>query len=97
MFSIANSIFPIPSPVESSDPSNLPDWVNILYGLQQASSMLDPYIYTEQERAEAELKRIQYQAQIAQASVQVQPVIPAWVWVLLFGAGILIAVLLLKE
>jgi hypothetical protein len=106
-FSITNSYNPplggFGSSGGSSDP---PLWQQILGGLSNLSSILDPYIFTEQERAQIELKKAQAlaeaeraraEAEAWRASIQVQPAVPAWVWVAVVGLGVVALVLLLKE
>lgn len=77
-----------------------PLWLQILYGLQQANSILDPYIFTEQEMAQAELQRLQYLAEMEkarQAGIETQPRVPIWAWLLAGGAVVVVLVLLLRE
>jgi len=74
-----------------------PLWLQLLYGARQIGSILDPYIFTEQERAQMELERLRLEAErekAREASIQVQPVIPSWVWALV-GAGAAVVILLL--
>ncbi|GAA5334080.1 hypothetical protein [Thermus hydrothermalis] len=80
-----------------------PLWAQILSGLGQLSSFIDPYILTEQERLQYQLQLAQAQAEAARAAaqptgVQVQPAGPsAWVWVLGGLLVLLLVVILLKE
>jgi hypothetical protein len=79
-------------------------WGNVQRFLQSLSSLIDPYILTDQERMQleiqrrlAEAERARAEAETRQASVQVQPAVPAWVWVAVVGLGVVALVLLLKE
>jgi hypothetical protein len=79
-------------------------WADVQRFLQSLSSLIDPYILTEQERMQleiqrrlAEAERARAEAEARRASVQVQPVVPAWVWVAVVGLGVVALVLLLKE
>lgn len=86
-----------------------PLWKQILGGLGDVSSLLDPYIYTDQEKArydllkaqaEAEKARAQAEAEKARAAgiaVQPQPAVPAWVWVVGAAALVLVLVLMLRD
>lgn len=79
-----------------------PLWAQILGGLGQLSSLIDPYILTEQEKLLYQLQLAQAQAQAeaakAQAaSVQAQPVVPVWVWALVGLGAVLLLVLALRE
>jgi len=105
-FSIGNAVSPptfgytpTASPASSPSPSDLPLWLQVLYGLQQAASVIDPYILTEQEKAQMELQRAQLELQRAQfqASIRTEPVVPVWVWVVVALAGVALLVVLLKE
>ncbi len=83
-----------------------PLWKQILGGLGDVSSLLDPYIYTDQEKArydllkaqaEAEKARAQAEAEKARAAgIAVQPAVPAWVWVVGAAALVLVLVLMLR-
>lgn len=105
MFSVANAYLnpsapytPLSSPGAPSGDDPL--WVQILYGARQLDSILDRYIFTEQERAEMELARIRAMAELEkarQAGVQVQPATPPWVWVLLALGGVVLVFLLLTR
>lgn len=80
--------------------NDLPLWQQLLVGLGQVASVLDPYIFTEQERAQAELQRLQYLAEMEkarQASIETQPRVPTWAWLVVGGAVVVVLVLLLKE
>jgi len=94
-FSIANAYS---AGLSSPSPSD-PLWLQILYGLQQAASVIDPYILTEQEKAQLELQRLQLELQRAQlqASIRTEPVVPVWVWVVLALLGVALLVVLLRE
>lgn len=82
-----------------------PLWLQILYGLQQANSILDPYILTEQEKTQMEIARLQ--AELERQRQQQQPtgisVTPApgtpppWLWAALAVVGVILIVLLLKK
>jgi hypothetical protein len=89
---------PTASPAYSPSSSD-PLWLQILYGLQQAASVIDPYILTEQEKAQMELQRAQLELQRAQlqASIRTEPAVPAWVWVVVALAGVALLVVLLRE
>lgn len=105
-FSIANTYLnPVggytPFSAGSAPGPDDPLWLQLLYGARQISSILDPYIFTEQERAQMELERLRLEVErekARQASIQVQPVAPTspWVWALLAAvlAVLLLAVLL---
>jgi len=101
-FSIANS-FNASSPTANPFPlggNDLPLWQQLLVGAGQSSSVLDPYIFTEQERAQAELQRLQYLAEMEkarQAGIETQPRVPIWAWLLAGGAVVVVLVLLLRE
>jgi len=80
------------------------DVQRFLQSLAGLSSLIDPYILTEQERMQleiqrklAEAERARAEAEARRASVQVQPAVPAWVWVAVVGLGVVALVLLLKE
>ncbi len=103
-FSTGNA-YQITNNLATSGPGTEPPlWKQILGGLRDVSSLLDPYIYTDQEKdrydllkaqAEAEKARAQAEAEKARAAgiaVQPQPAVPAWVWV---GAAALVLVLVL--
>lgn len=102
-FSITNTYLnptggytPLPASLSAPGPDD-PIWLQLLYGARQIASVLDPYIFTEQERAQMELERLRLQAErekARQASIQVQPTIPVWVWALV-GAGVVVAVFFL--
>lgn len=102
-FSITNTYLnptggytPLPASVSAPGPDD-PIWLQLLYGARQIGSVLDPYIFTEQERAQMELERLRLEAErekARQAGIQVQPVIPSWLWALV-GAGVAVVVLLL--
>ncbi|TFU14699.1 hypothetical protein E0489_11680 [Thermus tengchongensis] len=90
----------MPASLSAPGPDD-PIWLQLLYGARQIGSVLDPYIFTEQERAQMELERLRLEAErekARQASIQVQPVAPTspWVWALLAAvlAVLLLAVLL---
>ncbi|BAC55295.1 hypothetical protein AV953_gp16 [Thermus virus IN93] len=77
-----------------------PLWAQILGGLGQIGSLIDPYILTEQERLQYQLQLAQAQAEAAKAqaaSVQAQPAVPVWVWVLVGLGVVLLLVFALKE
>lgn len=80
-----------------------PLWAQIVGVLGQLSSLIDPYILTEQERLQYQLQLAQAQAEAARAAaqptgVQVQPAgPPTWVWVLGGLLALLLVVVLLKE
>lgn len=79
-----------------------PLWLQLLYGARQIGSILDPYVFTEQERAQMELERLRLEVErekARQAGIRVEPVAPTfspWVWALLAAvlAVLLLAVLL---
>ena len=80
------------------------DVQRFLQSLAGLNSLIDPYILTEQERMQlevqrrlAEVERARAEAEARRASIQVQPAVPAWVWVLVVGLGVVALVLLLKE
>ena len=77
-----------------------PLWKQILGGLGDVSSLLDPYIYTDQEKARYDLLKAQAEAEKARAAgiaVQPQPAVPAWVWVVGAAALVLVLVLMLRD
>ncbi|WP_135257640.1 hypothetical protein [Thermus caldilimi] len=103
-FSITNTYLnpaggytPLPAPGPDD-----PIWLQLLYGARQIGSVLDPYIFTEQERAQMELERLRLEAErekARQAGIRIEPVAPTfspWVWALLAAvlAVLLLAVLL---
>lgn len=95
MFSVANAYLNpgAPTPLSGSGAASGDDplWMQVLQGARQLDSILDRYIFTEQERAEMELARIRAMAEVEKArqtGVQVQPVTPPWVWVLLAVVGV---------
>ena len=99
-FSLSNSYtLPLTGGVSGSTPL----WAQILGGLGQFASLVDPYILTEQERLQYQLQLAQAQAEAARAAaqptgVQVQPAgPPTWVWVLGGLLALLLVVVLLKE
>jgi hypothetical protein len=83
----------------SSDP---PLWQQILGGLSNLSSILDPYIFTEQEKAQIELQKALALAEAerarALASIANEKAQLNWLLIggLVFGGG-LILYLLLRE
>ena len=81
-------------------PGDAPLWAQILGGLGQLSTLIDPYILTEQERLQYQLQLAQAEAARAAAQptgVQVQPAgPPTWVWVLGGLLALLLVVVLLK-
>jgi hypothetical protein len=102
-FSLSNSYtLPLTGGVSGSA-GDTPLWAQILGGLGQLSSFIDPYILTEQERLQYQLQLAQAQAEAARAAaqptgVQVQPAgPPTWVWVLGGLLALLLVVVLLKE
>lgn len=99
-FSLSNSYtLPLTGGVSGSA-GDTPLWAQILGGLGQIGSLIDPYILTEQEKLEYQLRLAQAQAEAAKAqaaSVQAQPVVPVWVWVLVGLGVVLLVVLALKE
>ena len=102
-FSITNSYNPplggFGSSGGSSDP---PLWQQILGGLSNLSSVLDPYIFTEQERAQIELQKALALAEAerarALASIANEKAQLNWLLIggLVLGGG-LILYLLLRE
>lgn len=99
-FSLSNSYtLPLTGGVSGSA-GDTPLWAQILGGLGQIGSLIDPYILTEQERLQYQLQLAQAQAEAAKAqaaSVQAQPVVPVWVWVLVGLEVVLLVVFALKE
>ncbi len=93
----------------TSGPAEPPLWKQILGGLRDVSSLLDPYIYTDQEKARYDLLKVQAEAEKARAlaeaekaraagiAVQPQPAVPAWVWVVGAAALVLVLVLMLRD
>lgn len=93
----------------TSGPAEPPLWKQILGGLGDVSSLLDPYIYTDQEKARYDLLKAQAEAEKARAlaeaekaraagiAVQPQPAVPAWVWVVGAAALVLVLVLMLRD
>ncbi len=84
----------------SGSAGDTPLWAQILGGLGQIGSLIDPYILTEQERLQYQLQLAQAQAEAAKAqaaSVQAQPAVPVWVWVLVGLGVVLLLVFALKE
>lgn len=99
-FGLSNSYtLPLTGGVSGSA-GDTPLWAQILGGLSQIGSLIDPYILTEQERLQYQLQLAQAQAEAAKAraaSVQAQPVVPVWVWVLVGLEVVLLLVFALKE
>jgi len=99
-FGLSNSYtLPLTGGVSGSA-GDTPLWAQILGGLGQIGSLIDPYILTEQEELEYQLRLAQAQAEAAKAqaaSVQAQPVVPVWVWVLVGLGVVLLVVFALKE
>jgi hypothetical protein len=103
-FSITNSYNPplgsLGSSGGSSDP---PLWQQILGGLGNLSSILDPYIFTEQERAQIELQKALALAEAERARAQAAAIAKEKAqvnWFLVAGlvlGGGLILYLLLRE
>lgn len=93
----------------TSGPAEPPLWKQIFGGLGDVSSLLDPYIYTDQEKARYDLLKAQAEAEKARAlaeaekaraagiAVQPQPAVPAWVWVVGAAALVLVLVLMLRD
>lgn len=100
----AGSFSPMPSPAPNDALpgwSDAPAWVQLLYGAKYLGGVLDPYIMTDQEKAQLEVERLRYLAAIEQAKaeqagikVEPQPTTPPWVWALV-AAGAVVVVLLL--
>ncbi len=95
---------PGPKPLGGGEASFWGDVQRFLQALGSLGSLIDPYIMTEQERMElevrrrlAEAERARAEAEARRASIDVQPVVPAWVWVVLVGLGVVLLVLLLRE
>jgi hypothetical protein len=99
-FSIANSYNP---PLGSIGSSDLPLWQQVLVGLSDLSSILDPYIFTEQEKAQIELQKAQALAEAERARAQAAAIAKEKAqvnWFLVAGlvlGGGLILYLLLRE
>jgi hypothetical protein len=85
------------TPNFSSDPL----WVQILYGIKEAASIIDPYILTDQEKMRLELEKARTELERERLrSIQVQrapSAVPVWVWVAAAVAGVVLLVVLLKE
>jgi hypothetical protein len=84
----------------TSSPAEPPLWKQIFGGLGYVSSLLDPYIYTDQEKARYDLLKAQAEAEKARAAsagIAVQPAVPAWVWVVGAAALVLVLVLMLRD
>jgi len=102
-FSITNSYNPPLGGFGSSGgPSDPPLWQQILGGLGYLSSILDPYIFTEQEKAQIELQKALALAEAerarALASIAKEKAQLNWLLIggLVLGGG-LILYLLLRE
>lgn len=89
---ISPSLLPSPTPDE-------PLWLQIVSGIRQVDSILDRYIFTEEERARMELERLRFQVEQEKArQASIQPTTTPWVWALVaVGVGAVLAYLLLRE
>jgi hypothetical protein len=104
-FSIANFGYTPPNPLPSYPDSSTPLWLQILYGVKEVSSIIDPYILTDKQKSQLELQKQQLEVQKSQLDLQKQqlatgrtnPATPPWVWVLAAVAGVALLVILLKE
>ncbi len=87
----------------SSGAGEPPLWQQILGGLRDFGSILDPWILTEQERAQLELQKALGEAQKAKAQAEMTAIAKEKAgpnWLLIAGAvalGGLVVYLLLKE
>jgi len=82
-------------------PSDPPLWMQILYGIKEAASIIDPYILTDQEKMRLELEKARTELEKERLRlIQVKPApsaVPVWVWVAAAVAGVALLVVLLKE
>jgi hypothetical protein len=100
-FSIGNAVSSSLTGTGYTPSSSDPLWMQILYGVKEAASIIDPYILTDQEKMRLELEKARTELEKERLrSIQVQPApsaVPVWVWVAAAVAGVALLVVLLRE